>query len=145
MVSGIDIRPAAVQDAPAIVPLLEQLGYPSSLSDVHRRLMVILQHPDCATWVAQHGETIVGFSGARLGYAYEVNDAHGQLTALVVDPEFRGRGLGTALVYEAEKWVEERGGGAMVLNSGKHRNEAHHFYKGLGYTATGLRFIKEFQ
>jgi len=142
---NLRIRRATIGDAPAIVPLLEQLGYPSSLSEVRERLEVILERTDYATWVAQHGERVVGLAGARLGYAYEVSGIYGQLIALVVEKAYRGRGIGAALVREAEEWVKQRGGRTMALNSGTHRAEAHKFYERLGYVATGLRFVKKLQ
>jgi len=139
----MQIRRATVDDASALVPLLEQLGYPSTASEVQERLTVILQHPDYNTWVVQQGKRIIGLTGARIGYAYEQNGCYGQLTALVVDAEFRGGGVGTALVQTAEAWIRERGGIAIVVNSGSHREEAHQFYEHLGYAATGLRWVKE--
>jgi hypothetical protein len=41
-----------------------------------------------------------------------------------------------------ESWSKERGAQSLLLTSGNHRTEAHRFYETLGFSATGLRFIK---
>lgn len=145
LADGIQIRLAALDDGPALVPLLEQLGYPSTPFEVQERLMVILRHPDYSTWIAEQGERIVGLAGARIGYTYERNGCYGQLMVLVVDAGFRRSGVGTALVRAVEEWTRKQGGIAVLVNSSKYRREAHRFYEQLGYTATGLRFVKELQ
>lgn len=142
MTGAIRIRQATSGDAPAIGRLLGEMGYPSTAQEVRRRLELTLPHPDYSSWVAGADGRVVGFAGAWVGHFFEMNGSYGRLLALIVDSDFRGQGVGGALVREAERWVFGRGGAVLVVNSGNHRPEAHRFYQKQGYSATGVRFIK---
>ncbi len=54
--------------------------------------------------------------------------------SIVVDPHFRGRGYGKALVKEALRYVEDEGGETCWLNAYGH---AQSFYEQLGFQAAG--------
>lgn len=142
MTGSIRLRRATSEDAAAIARLLGQMSYPSTAREVRRRLETTLPHPDYSSWVAEVDGRVVGFAGAWVGHYFEKNGSYGRLLALVVDSGARGRGVGGALVREAERGVFGRGGAVLVVNSGNHRAEAHCFYQQQGYSATGVRFIK---
>lgn len=142
MTGLIRIRRATAEDAPAVGGLLTEMGYPSAPEEVRQRLETTLPHPDYSSWVAEADGRVVGFAGAWIGHFFEKNGSYGRLLALVVDSDVRRRGVGGALVREAERWVFGRGGAALVVNSGNHRAEAHRFYQKQGFSATGVRFIK---
>jgi GNAT superfamily N-acetyltransferase len=67
-----------------------------------------------------------------------------QLTALVVPPEMRGRGVGRALVAEAERWGRARGADRLVVTTALHRADAPLFYERLGFDHTGRRYVRRF-
>ncbi len=136
------IRKASLDDSSEIARLMTQLGYPTSIVEMHERLVVILSHPDYSTFVVESSGTIVGMVGACVGYSYETNGPYGRIAALIVDESWRSRGIGAALVKEVERWLGERGADAIVVNSRQHRHEAHRFYKRLGYEETGVRLVK---
>jgi GNAT superfamily N-acetyltransferase len=56
-----------------------------------------------------------------------------EILGLVVDAEYRGRGLGRLLVDGAESWATARGLGLMAVRSNVARSESHPFYERLGY------------
>lgn len=145
MDSKLLIRRAQLDDAGAVAALLEQLGYHSTPTEVRERLAAILSDPDYGTWVAQQGSHIIGLVGVRVGHSYEKNGMYGQLLVLVVDAGARRGGVGAELVRVAEEWIRGRGGRHVILNSGRHRLDAHRFYERMGYTATGLRFVKSLE
>jgi GNAT superfamily N-acetyltransferase len=60
----------------------------------------------------------------------------------VVDEKVKGHGIGASLVAEAERWLKEHKVTSIIVNSGKHRSEAHRFYGRLGYEETGVRLVK---
>ena len=136
------IRSAVLADSPALARLTTQLGYETSADEMEERLLVILPHPDYLTCVAELEERVVGIVGVGVGRYYEKNGAYGRLLALVVDEAWRGRGVGASLVAEAERRLRERGVTSVIVNSGSQRDEAHRFYRQLGYRETGLRFVK---
>ena len=67
----------------------------------------------------------------------------GRITALVVHPDVRGKGLGRRLVAVAEAFARECGCGRLELTSAVHRYEAHVFYEKLGYSPRPVRFTKD--
>ena len=66
----------------------------------------------------------------------------GRVTALVVDPDVRGRGIGRALMTAAERWASARGCVLLEVTSNRKRTDAHAFYERLGYEATSFRFAR---
>jgi GNAT superfamily N-acetyltransferase len=85
---------------------------------------------DAAVLLAQAGdEAIVGICTAyqdihsiRYGYRAWVED-------LAVDPAWRSRGVGKALLDAAKAWAKERGATHLELDSGDARLDAHRFYE----------------
>ena len=63
---------------------------------------------------------------------YGIDDCHVMLGRIVVLPEYRGQGIGTLVVGEAEKWARELGFGTAVVES---RDNKIHFYETMGYEA----------
>jgi len=63
-----------------------------------------------------------------------------QLRQVAVAPEFRGRGVGRALVQELESWARGAGFVEVWLNA---RDSAFEFYERLGYEYTGELFTSE--
>jgi GNAT superfamily N-acetyltransferase len=62
--------------------------------------------------------------------------------AFVVASEYRGQGVGWALISAAEDWARQRGATDVMLTTHKRRTGAHRFYRKMGYEATGYRFYK---
>lgn len=60
--------------------------------------------------------------------------AHYILGRLAVLPAYRGRGLGAALVHEAERFVCAQGGSALALHA---QCRVQHFYERAGYQPYG--------
>ena len=140
--SNIVIRPAAVTDFAPIARLVSELGYPTSPSEMQRRLHAIFDDTDYDTLVACEGEQIVGFVGTRSGPLYEADGKYGQIMALAVADSHHRRGVGRMLMEAAESKLAECGARELVVTSGHHRAGAHAFYESCGYTFTGRRYRK---
>jgi len=138
----VAIRPAAAEDAAAVAALMTELGYPSTAEQTATRLGRLLDHADYHTVVAEDGGRVIGLAGLATGWYYEKDGTYVRVLALVVTAERRGSGVGTALLRAGEAWAEREGAGAVILNSGEHRKDAHRFYEGMGYAGTGVRFVK---
>src|SRR5690606_8434894 len=79
-------RRAVPGDAPAIAPLLGQLGYPSTPDQVAARFARIAGRGDDAVWVAEDETgTVVGLATGHVHRPLERDLPLAQLTALVVD------------------------------------------------------------
>jgi GNAT superfamily N-acetyltransferase len=139
----IKLRSALEGDAEELARLTTELGYPTSADEMSTRLHAILLRSDYFTAVADSEQEVVGYVGAAVGHLYERNGSYGRVVALVVSEQHRGRGIGKALLQFAEDWMWSCGASVVVVNSGDHRADAHHFYESQGYRRTGLRFAKE--
>lgn len=135
------IRAAREDDAGDLAGLMTQLDYPSTEAEMRIRLRRALAHPEYAAWVAVAGR-VVGFAGACTGFSFVKTETYGRVLALVVDEGARGMGMGTALLAEAERWMDRRGAESVLVNSSSYRIAAHRFYERLGYEITGVRLIK---
>lgn len=139
----LKIRVSNLNDSPAIASLITQLGYPTSPGQMRTRLEAILDQPEYRSFVAERNGEVVGFVGLGIEFFYERDGLCGRLLALVVDERFRGTGIGKALVQAAEKWFAGQDVGTVMLTSRYIRQDAHRFYKRLGYKDTGIRLAKE--
>lgn len=63
---------------------------------------------------------------------YAIDDTKVMLGRVVVLPEYRGKGIGTMVVKEAEKWAKELGFSISIVES---RDNKIHFYETMGYVA----------
>jgi GNAT superfamily N-acetyltransferase len=125
------IRLAMIADAKEIARLCLQLGNQIRVEQVEDRLEKINQEKDSVIflyvmdnlicgWVHVFGKCIIQLEYAEIG-------------GLVVDTEYRGKGIGKNLMRKAEEWAMEKGYSEIRLRSGGHRKEAHTFYKSIGY------------
>jgi ribosomal protein S18 acetylase RimI-like enzyme len=141
-VEAIVIRKASIADSDPIARLVSELGYPTSASQMQRRLKAILDDDQYQTFVACEEGHIRGFVGTRLGPLYEDDGYYGQIMALAVAPNCQRRGVGRMLMQSAESALIKRGARILVVTSGNQRSDAHAFYESCGYSFTGRRYKK---
>ena len=137
------IRDATIDDAKRVAQLMTELGYPTTLEAMTKRLAMILTDPLYATFVADSEACVVGIAGATLGKYYENDGVYCQLLVLAVSSTAQGQGTGTRLVEAVEQWAVSQGARAVVVNSALHRADAHGFYERRQYGRTGYRFVKQ--
>ena len=82
--------------------------------------------------------------GLQKSYNYEKTGIHVLIVALVVQSDFRGKGIGKHLLAEAEHWAKNQGAVSISLNSGNRteREAAHLFYQRFGFTPKSTGFVK---
>jgi GNAT superfamily N-acetyltransferase len=126
------IRLATADDAEELARLSGQLGYPSTVEETVRRLQVVNRHAGQVVYVAEANGSLVGWMHvfARPSLTAEPS---AEIAGLVVDEQYRGCGIGQALMREAERWAEVEGYRAVTLRSNVKRLRAHAFYERLGY------------
>ncbi|WP_053202214.1 GNAT family N-acetyltransferase [Jiangella muralis] len=141
------IRPARGTDAAAVAELLEQLGYPQDgTAGTAQRLRSWSRDPSSAAYVADDGGDVLGVVAVQVCPFFERDGAWARITALVVDGDARGRGVGARLVAEAESFAADHGCVRMEVTSSDRRTEAHTFYRGRGYAdqaGASSRFLRD--
>ena len=143
--SSVVIRDPRAGDAADIASLLRELGYSASPEEVPARLESLdLDGTTSVMWIAELDGRAVGMATARRFGSVHQSLPVVQLTVLVVARAARGNGIGKRLVREAEEWAKQQGAGRITLTSALHREEAHEFYKRIGYEHTGVRLAKTF-
>lgn len=88
-----------------------------------------------ALYVAEADDAWVGLAIGSRGD----DEPWAHLFAMWVDPAWRTRGVGTALVNEVLAWARSWGATSVVLNVTETNEAAVRFYERLGFLATGER------
>lgn len=83
--------------------------------------------------VACDEQRIVGYAG--IAATLEVADIH----TLTVQPEYRRRGIGKAMLTALETWAERRGAKQLMLEMRVGNTEAQPLYEQFGYAVISLR------
>ena len=144
---SFDVRAATPADVPELARLLAQLGYPAEDAVLADRLAKFGAAGEVAL-VADDGPDdgrrrhLLGAITVHVTPVLHRAGPVGRLTALVVEAEARGRGVGRALVAAAEELLAARGCVLIEVTSNRRRTDAHAFYERLGYAQTSLRFAK---
>ncbi len=134
MAGLISIRIAAPDDAPHITPLLEELGYVSTLREVKDRLEHASSDPQQAVFVAEAPDIAGWIQVVRVltienGFCCEIR-------GLVVARTRRHLGIGRKLVEESERWAMARRCGRIRVRTNIVRSGAQAFYANLGYSVS---------
>ena len=137
------IRKAIVSDSITLTRLSEQLGYSTTVEKVTEHVKYLLNKQDYNIFVADFNNIVIGFiSLEKYDLFYYPSGIN--ITGLVVDINYRNKGIGQQLLYVAEKNAIENGLKYVRANSGSQRIEAHRFYRKNGYIneKDQKRFIK---
>lgn len=139
---AVTIRSASATDADAIARLFTDEGYPAGPSDIVERLSRF-QSPYSQVLVAEHEGAVIGFIAIHALPRFEHDDRIVRILALVVDAGARERGVGRALIAEAERISSELGAAFVEITAGHHRPEARQLYETLGYDASVAAYLRK--
>jgi predicted N-acetyltransferase YhbS len=146
----VKIRAATEDDIPRIIELYGDLTITRSQvedgrdpsSDDYRRVMArIRETPGHELLVLEYGGEVAG----TLVLLIVPNLSHSAcpwalLENLIVDRRHRRRGLGRMLMEYAVSRARDSGCHKVTLNSDKRRDDAHSFYRSLGFEASAHGF-----
>ncbi len=130
---NLQVREAKKEDAGVLNDLSRQLGYPRTLEETKRHLDAILSNDTETVFVVTDNGTVI----AWMHIFYTIRLESGsfcELGGLVVDEQYRGRGIGKILVEKAMEWTASRSAPVLRLRSNVIRGDAHRFYRRLGFT-----------
>lgn len=139
---GLTIRRAEEGDAEAIATLFTDEGYPSGPSDIIERLTRFASDHSQVV-VAEHDGDLLGFMAVHALPRFEHDDRILRVLALVVDAGARERGVGHALMAEAERIGAELGAAFVEVTAGHHRPDARRLYESIGYDATVAAYLRK--
>jgi GNAT superfamily N-acetyltransferase len=140
----MDVRRAALDDAPAIASLAGELGYPTDAGAMRIRLAPLLRSDEDAVFVVVSGVAVVGWAHVATMRPV-VSEPYAELRGLVVTAALRSRGVGARLLDAAEEWVRSRGLNRIRVRSNVTRGRTHAFYERHGYTTTKSQKVFERQ
>lgn len=126
------LRAATLDDAMEIARLASELGYAIPVDTMHKRLAVLLLHPDHRISVAAGEGRLHGWIAVEHRRTLEPGE-WGEIVGLVVDARFRGTGVGRMLVLDVEQRTRALGLRAVTVRSNVIREMSHPFYENVGY------------
>jgi GNAT superfamily N-acetyltransferase len=132
--SGVLVRAAGFADAPALARLLTDLGYPQDADQARAQLAAWAGDPHGTVLVAESDGSPVGFIAAYVTPYMERPGSFARVVALAVDPARRRSGLGRRLLEAVEAWATGLGCVDIEITSSRSRDDAHSFYRSLGFT-----------
>lgn len=147
MVSATDLvvllRHASLRDASEIARLLTQLGHATTTEQVIDRWGAWETDGNSALVASRDAETLIGLCMLHQTRVLHRPRPLGRITALVVEEECRGQGIGRMLVTAAEDLFVRAGCGLLEVTSNLKRADAHAFYEALGYEKSSFRLVRE--
>ena len=137
------IRDARPRDAEALAALIVALGYEVTPADVKKRLAILAKAGQHILLADRGG--VIGALTTSITQVLHRPRPVGRISMMVVAESERGKGIGAALVAEAEARLRADGCGLVEVTSNAKRLRAHAFYERLGYERTSYRFAKQLQ
>lgn len=134
------VREAVSEDAQQAAELLDQLGHPDDPASVAAGLRHLAATGSDRVFVAERDGVLLGLRTLHWLPLLHRPMPLGRITALVVREEARGQGIGRTLVKRGLQELKAAGCGLVEVTSNVRREEAHAFYRALGFGSPSLYF-----
>jgi ribosomal protein S18 acetylase RimI-like enzyme len=161
--SGSQTRPIVRRATPADLPTIGRLG--ALLVEEHydfdpRRFLAAkpgtpagyasfmsaqLEDTDKAVLVAEDDGSVIGYAYAAIeGYDYmALRGPAGVLHDIIVNPEYRGRGVGRLLLDATLEFFRSRGVPRVVLSTAERNEAAQRLFASMGFRRTMIEMTRE--
>jgi RimJ/RimL family protein N-acetyltransferase len=145
----VDIRPATVADAAAVLALKRALDRETSFmllepdertetdAEMAEELRSIAERPSGVVLLADDDGAVVGYVEARSGHFRR--NAHRATVVIGVRASHGGRGIGRRLLEELDRWAGKHGISRLELTVMATNERAFGLYCKLGYEVEGTR------
>lgn len=129
----IVIRKWQESDIPALVELTIQWGFETTAENITRHLRDIENADNAEVFVADIAGKVVGRIFVREHLSLG-NDAFAEVHDLVVDKDYRRKGIGEMLITKVKEWSVQKGFTMLRLRTNVKRAEANLFYPKVGFS-----------
>ena len=129
------IREIKQSDSAAVTKLTAQLGYALSEEEIGRNMSLVIQSQSHSAFVAEYEKKVIGWIGVSQAIMIEYNPFC-EINGLVIDENYRGKGVGKLLIDQAKQWTRDKGNATLRVRCNVIRKEAHIFYQRLGFKET---------
>lgn len=132
------IRQVKISDAVAIQEInTSQLNYNYPLNETKNNLEKLLLHPEQYILLAETtaDDKLIGYVHAEV-YLETFSQPLLNVLALAVSSDYQGHGIGKNMMAELANIAPKFNARGIRLNSGNEREDAHEFYKRIGYIYT---------
>lgn len=141
---AFEIRRCRSEDFEDLLPLFRELwpDKPTNRSALRRIYKQELASKSGAYLCVVKQRRIVGFGSLKIKNSLWLEGSLAHIDELVVKSEYRGKGVGAALLRRLEMLAEHRGCRRVELDSASHRKLAHKFYEDRGFENRAFLFSK---
>lgn len=145
----IKIRKVRICDAPNLLPIIKQLGYPINEEDLIARIALYENSHYDSAWVALEDEVIIGCLALHIYDLFHSVERYARIVSLIVDQNHRRKGVGSLLIARAERYAASKNCNTLELSSSLKRVKlgSHDFYDAVGYKNEGefeSRYLRKF-
>jgi ribosomal protein S18 acetylase RimI-like enzyme len=104
-----------------------------------------LDDADVAVLVAEEDGTVIGYAyaGVEAGDYMSLRGPAGMLHDIIVDPEYRGRGVGRLLLDATLAFLRSRGAPRVVLSTAARNEPAQRLFASAGFRHTMIEMTRE--
>ncbi|MFP4581567.1 MAG: GNAT family N-acetyltransferase [Candidatus Sumerlaeia bacterium] len=146
---AVIIRKAEVRDLEAMASLLELLFSIEEDFTPRRQLqlqgleMMLRDDARSCIMLAEVNSRVVGMGTIQLLISTAEGGVSGMIEDMIIQEEYRGRGLGRRIIAALEEWLVAKGGTRLQLLADKNNSLALDFYKRLGWRNTRLICLRK--
>ncbi|MBP5655951.1 MAG: ribosomal protein S18-alanine N-acetyltransferase [Clostridiales bacterium] len=126
----MNIRPVREEDVKDLMRLEDgSIEHPWE----EEELAKLAQDPNKSGFAAEEGGRVTGY----IGFSYILDEA--EIGNVVVDKEYRRRGIGEALIEAAKGYLREQGIARVYLEVAEDNDAAKNLYSKAGFTSFNIR------
>jgi len=137
------IRTATKDDIPVMAELLHELfaievDFTPDFAAQSEGLRLLIERESTEIFVAEVQDNVVGMCSVQIHVSTAKGREVGVVEDVVIDVDYRGQGLGAALLRRLEEWSVQRGLTRLQLLADKDNHPALGFYRRQGWHPTNL-------